>query len=95
MARVVIVIVNVMMIVIVVLLWEVLVRVCAIRFVMVLVRGFVSEPSEPVDLVAHRTMASCRPHRVSWDSSRFKNHLELAATSRRPLRVGRCSEAPE
>ena len=93
MARVVIVIVNVMMIVIVVLLWEVLVRVCAIRFVMVLVRAFVSEPSEPVDLVAHRT--SCRPHRVSWDSSRFKNHLELAATSRRPLRVGRCSEAPE
>jgi hypothetical protein len=52
---IVIVIVNVMMIVIVVLLWEVLVRVCAIRFVMVLVRGFVSEPSEPVDLVAHRT----------------------------------------
>ena len=48
-------------IVIVVLLWEVLVRVCAIRFVMVLVRGFVSEPSEPIDLVAHRT--SCRPHR--------------------------------
>jgi hypothetical protein len=91
MARVVIVIVNVMMIVM--LLWEVLVRVCAIRFVMVLVRGFVSEPSEPVDLVAHRT--SCRPHRVSWDSSRFKNHLELAATSRRPLRVGRYSEAPE
>lgn len=63
MARVVIVIVNVMMIVIVMLLWEVLVRVCAIRFVMVLVRGFVSEPSEPVDLVAHRT--SCRPHKVT------------------------------